>query len=194
VKLYLDGDFPQNRPRIQLIPIFQHPSLDENGFFKNESNEGLLKWSLHKNIGRILYELVCSLVQNPPIFRGSQPRTNKSTIQSNNPSINVKNESTVVVVPIPSSFPEVNALSEEELLELLNNESKLDEFIEKLKPTETIKVKTDLYENNQKSKDDNAALQKKEVDILRQEIDMSKQEYDILQNEVMDRKSKKKII
>jgi len=157
------------------------------------AHDNLARWSVQASLGKMIYEIVQKLMQEPPQILQTIPTTPQPTgypsyLPSNSqppvknapyqqPSLtnsgkgipDVKTHTPLPV--IPSSFPEVEAKSTQELSQMLNDETEFNRFFESLSAVQTMKkVRDDLRIANEELAKKNLAKEA-EVDRVRRELE-----------------------
>ena len=62
VTVTLPEQFPYQPPVIQCVPPVMSPHTDSNGYMRPSAHEGLLRWNVQNNLGKVVYEVVAGVV------------------------------------------------------------------------------------------------------------------------------------
>ncbi|KAK9888545.1 hypothetical protein WA026_000792 [Henosepilachna vigintioctopunctata] len=142
----LGNDFPNEKPLIKIIPVIIHPWVNKDGDII--SAPGLLNFTVHSDLGRVVQAIIREFERNPPPLAseyGGNPVVSPSL-----PTSDVEKSSPTYLMNFPSSsnfsslgqiaanssisvqglyFPELNKLSIKELKSLNENIDKQDNFL-----------------------------------------------------------------
>ncbi|XP_022899918.1 vacuolar protein sorting-associated protein 37A [Onthophagus taurus] len=143
----LTADFPNEKPILKIIPFVVHPWVNGDG--EITSAPGLLNFTVHSDLGRVVQAVIREFERNPPPLVSEQ--LNNSNITSPtvpmgeidnmgrvSPNYHLNYVNRLSFSPPTSSgfqtiaFPELNNLSLDELQFLNENEDRLEEFLENL--------------------------------------------------------------
>ncbi|CAG9825082.1 unnamed protein product [Phaedon cochleariae] len=150
LKVSLGKEFPKEKPILKIVPVIIHHWINEDGEVK--SAPGLLNFTLHSDLGRVVQAIIREFQRSPPPLASnnstnivsptipingeirSSPINYQSfpAVQSLSPPtpMTLSNNSQL---PHPSlAFPELLNLSLEELNFLNENSDRQDEFIDDL--------------------------------------------------------------
>ncbi|XP_030751140.1 vacuolar protein sorting-associated protein 37A [Sitophilus oryzae] len=147
LKISLSHDFPVEKPVLSVSPMVYHPWVNENGVIT--SAPGLINFSVHSDLGRVVQAIIRDFQRNPPRLAA-----NNNVISSNIPilgsadnrgSPNFQSRSSLSPPNDPtgqyqrknntaSPFLDLNNLTVEELKFLNENDDRLMEFIEDIPP------------------------------------------------------------
>ncbi|XP_054264315.1 vacuolar protein sorting-associated protein 37A-like [Macrosteles quadrilineatus] len=145
----LGPDFPLEKPVLKIVPAVQHPWVTENG--EVTGAPGLLNFTVHSDLGRVVQAIVRELELRPPPLLGgtvSPPCTQRVDISGPMSPNNYGYSGTPPGVPgfsnyrpsmlqnpakhMSVAFPELNSLSVAELEQLNSSADYLDEFVDSL--------------------------------------------------------------
>ncbi|KAF5298331.1 hypothetical protein FQR65_LT01109 [Abscondita terminalis] len=194
LRVLLTQDFPNDKPILHLTPVIAHPWVNSEGDII--SAPGLLNFTVHSDLGRVVQVIIREFERNPPPLLQDQSGANKTspsvpnlgkfeprklrscdfvilgleteTMGRGSPSYSY-NYNTVRSFSPPMQhmmnssivFPELNALSLDELHFLNNCTERQEEFIDNLPQVKELnKTIDDLISNIEELADSN--LSKKE--------------------------------
>ncbi|XP_050302671.1 vacuolar protein sorting-associated protein 37A isoform X2 [Anthonomus grandis grandis] len=135
LRVTLGSDFPKEKPVLEITPPVFHPWVNEKGFVT--SAPGLLNFSPHSDIGRVVQAIIRELQRNPPPLASE---CGSSNIDAEKISPSFSNYSFSSPTPkntvnsrhYSSMFPNLEQLSLDELRFLDESEDQQDEFIDEL--------------------------------------------------------------
>ncbi|CAH0558209.1 unnamed protein product [Brassicogethes aeneus] len=141
LNVLLGSEFPKEKPKLKISPVVIHPWVNAEG--EITSAPGLLNFTVHSDLGRVVQAITREFERNPPplighdnkkmspcnsVLDGEHSRTSPSF-----PTLPViKSFSPPSHTPITSQFPQLNHLSIEELQFLKENADRQQEFIEEM--------------------------------------------------------------
>lgn len=70
LKISLANDFPKEKPILSITPSIIHPWLNENGIIT--SAPGLLNFTIHSDLGRVVQAIIREFQRNPPRLAASK--------------------------------------------------------------------------------------------------------------------------
>lgn len=115
----LDPEFPYKTPKLWLEPNLAHPWIEEGKITKFP---GLVNFTVNSDLGRVAQAIIREFEKKPAVLANSAP---------------------TVPVQIQSNIPELNDLDYSQLVELLNDDSHLDDFVEELRPIKALNAALD---------------------------------------------------
>lgn len=132
----LGHDFPQEKPLIKISPVVYHPWVNSEGDVI--SAPGLLNFTIHSDLGRVVQAIIREFERNPPPLYGNYSG-NSAVMTKNSTSTSPIQYSPAAYSP-PSLlkpninnyglfFNELKALTNDELLILNENIEKQDELL-----------------------------------------------------------------
>lgn len=143
----LGKDFPQEKPKIKIIPRILHHWVNAEG--EVTSAPGLLNYTVHSDLGRVVQAIIREFQRTPPplgtnasgnnIMSPSIPIPTLDTEKLNSHNFpnhynNLNSFSPPAKMPILATrsvvFPELNNLSLNELKILMENEDRQQEFLD----------------------------------------------------------------
>ncbi|XP_077302323.1 vacuolar protein sorting 37A [Arctopsyche grandis] len=151
LEVVLGSNFPQEAPVLSVRPLIIHPWVAEDNC-SIVSAPGLINYTIHSDLGRIVQAIIRELEQNPPKLLEETPpnrsevdlNLNQQNISQNSTAHNSPSLSVASPVKVPA-FPELQSLSIDELNNLTNSVDLQDKFIEKL--PQTVEVDTIIQEH-----------------------------------------------
>lgn len=177
----LTPEFPNDKPFLRISPVVVHPWVNADGDIT--SAPGLLNFTIHSDLGRVVQAIIREFARNPP------PLTNDQAVTSpSGPSLGLESDTMGRSSPIYSYsysnmapvqqathqsmvFPELNSLTLDELQFMNECVERQAEFIDNLPPTKEInKAIDDLISNIEELADSNLA-KKEHFDYLNKEIE-----------------------
>lgn len=106
-------------PKLTLEPCLVHPWVDGNGEIKSP---GLVNFTVNSDLGRVCQAIIREFEKKPPQL------------------VSVPS----VPVLAQSNIPELDGLDPRQLLELLNDEQYLEDFVEELSPIKALTAELDV--------------------------------------------------
>lgn len=113
-------EFPYKTPKFFLDPNLHHNWI-ENGEIVHFP--GIINFTINSDLGRVCQAIIREFEKNPAELASTQP---------------------VVPVLVQSNISELNSLEPHQLLELLNDEQYLDDFVEELAPIKALNAELDV--------------------------------------------------
>lgn len=143
LQILLSNEFPNEKPTLKISPGIMHPWVNTDA--EIVSAPGLLNFTVHSDLGRVVQAIIREFERNPPPLAVNHVSTSspimfcRGNVSSPNYSVSTVNSySLPPLVPSNSSasnaivFPELNGLTLEDL-QLLNEKiDKQDEFLENI--------------------------------------------------------------
>lgn len=136
VSVALPEQFPYQPPVLQVVPPVASPHLDASGYVRASAHEGLSRWNVQNNLGKVVYEVVAGViapaappasnnksspslypvgVQSPPPPPPPDYGTAVEASKSRGSASAAAAADKIVAVDVPTSFPEVDSKSVDEL-------------------------------------------------------------------------------
>lgn len=116
----LEPEFPYKVPKLKVEPSLVHPWVEANGEILKFP--GLVNYTINSDLGRVCQAIIREFEKKPPEL-ASLPS---------------------VPVLVQSNIPELDGLDSRQLLELLNDEQYLDDFVEELSPIKALNAELDV--------------------------------------------------
>jgi ESCRT-I complex subunit VPS37 len=146
IHVSLSNEFPNEKPLLTISPAIVHPWV--NAESEVVSAPGLLNFTIHSDLGRVVQAIIREFERNPPplkndcstanITPGSAITSPTVPIRDNersSPNYSaINNFSSPTHLPKRLVFPELNKLTTEELEFLNNNVDRQQEFLNDLPP------------------------------------------------------------
>ncbi|KAJ8939181.1 hypothetical protein NQ318_017078 [Aromia moschata] len=145
LKVILGKDFPKEKPTLKVLPVVIHPWV--NGHGEVTSAPGLLNFTIHSDLGRVVQAVMREFQRTPPPLALNHSNSVVSPISDNEKRaspINYQSFPSIKSFSPPthisqsnftyqsSTFPELALLSLEELQLLNENDDRQDEFINEI--------------------------------------------------------------
>jgi len=192
MRISLQRDFPYQPPSLQIVPQVSHKFVDPQMNVVPQVHEKLAVWSVHTNLGKTVYEVVQKFVQDPPQILGQLSATNLNGYSEMPPAYGnaantTTNSNSTPVPSIPSSFPDLDNKTGEELNEMLSNEDLYKDFFDNLEGVKNMRqLRDELRDGNEELAKKNIA-RGQEIDDLRKLL-QDKQEEVKQQRQELERK------
>lgn len=137
ITVLLGPNFPNERPRIVATPPVQHHWCNANG--EIDKAPGLLNYTPHSDLGRIVQAITREFEKFPPPFISENPQSSPERDASN-----VENtKSPTISSASECNIPELSKLSLDELKKLDSDPEFFDDFIEELSVVQTLNNELD---------------------------------------------------
>jgi ESCRT-I complex subunit VPS37 len=171
LRVMLSPNFPMDPPQLQLYPHGPHGALTNTGLVTPAAHAQLepRQWSMHANLGKVVYEVTRHFAASPPLLSNSQNQTSQTgqNVQQNSSfsAASATSTSTTTATrtagglelpPLPDEFEELRGKNDAELGELLRDEQLFDAFFETLECVKTMRtIRADLVRGNEELARDN---------------------------------------
>ncbi|KDR10569.1 vacuolar protein sorting-associated protein 37A isoform X2 [Zootermopsis nevadensis] len=140
IQVSLPPEFPLEKPVLKVSPQIDHPWVNEQ--CKVVSAPGLLNFTVHSDLGRVVQAIIREFERRPPPLVGDAGGGTSTTHHTGQESCTSGRTSPPYMMLAFAqqqqqrvlSFPELLDLSAAELEHLSQSEDRLDEFIDKLPP------------------------------------------------------------
>lgn len=134
--VHLSHYFPLDKPILKVFPSINHPWVDSTGS-EIISAPGLLNFSRHSDLGRVVQAVIRELQLRPPLITGNTlpnvPSYNSSYAPTSQQKLHHKPaQSLTKQVNVPSNMPDLSKLSLLELKLLNENDDYLEAFVKSL--------------------------------------------------------------
>lgn len=174
LRVLLTPEFPNDKPILQITPTVVHPWVNTDGDIT--SAPGLLNFTIHSDLGRVVQAIIREFARNPPPLTTDQSVTTSSghepdTMGRSSPiyTYNYSNVQHAIVQSM--TFPELNTLSLDELRFMNECVERQEEFVDNLPQTKEMnKAIDDLISNIEELADSNLA-KKEHFERLNKEIE-----------------------
>ncbi|KAK5646885.1 hypothetical protein RI129_005349 [Pyrocoelia pectoralis] len=174
----LTPEFPNDKPILQISPVVVHPWVNTDGDIT--SAPGLLNFTIHSDLGRVVQAIIREFARNPPPLTTDQSVTTPSgpnlghepdTMGRSSPIYTYNYSNIQHAISQSMTFPELNTLNLEELQFMNECVEQQEEFVDNLpQMKEMNKGIDDLISNIEELADSN--LSKREhFERLNKEIE-----------------------
>ncbi|XP_055844700.1 vacuolar protein sorting-associated protein 37A [Episyrphus balteatus] len=144
LNVQLGKNFPTEKPKIIVSPLVQHHWVNSNGF-DVENAPGLLNYSKHSDLGRVVQAIIREFEKFPP------PLLSTNEVSPNASAGSSKDGSPLDNLTIPSNtdhdLPNLSAMSLDELKKLDTDPEFFDDFIEEMSVVQHLNEELDSMIN-----------------------------------------------
>eukprot|EP00041_Stephanoeca_diplocostata_P031744 m.996476 g.996476 ORF g.996476 m.996476 type:complete len:326 (+) comp24019_c0_seq42:228-1205(+) len=153
LKITLPGGFPASPPAIEVLPPCQHNWIDRQ--MQVIGCEAINNWNMHRNLGDAINTIRAELYNHPPVMNqnnfggdsGGPARVDHG--QGSGGDAGQVQSGTTDVPRMPIEFPELDAMSNEQLQEIANTDEAFVTFFNSLPHVVKLeKVEKELREEN----------------------------------------------
>lgn len=151
LQILLSNEFPNEKPTLKISPCVMHPWVNTEAEIL--SAPGLLNFTVHSDLGRVVQAIIREFERNPPPLAVNHNHASTSSpimfcragmnsvnVSSPNYSVSTVNSYSLPPQIVPSNssainsivFPELNGLTLDDLQLLNENIDKQDEFLENI--------------------------------------------------------------
>jgi len=177
LRIALLREFPYQPPTLQLFPPVIHKYVNQQQYLLPQIHEKLMQWNVHTSLGKMVYEVVQKLMQDPPQIAGTSSSQSSGMSygfsgQAAEPpppygSVAAAQPAHTPIPPIPDNFAELDSKSAQQLTDLLSDEDKFKQFFGNLDGVNTMRqLRDDLRVGNADIKTRQAAREQ-EIENLR---------------------------
>ncbi len=221
VTVTLPEQFPYQPPVIQCVPPIMSPHADSNGYVRSSAHEGLLRWNVQNNLGKVVYEVVAGVVapaapaaaSAAPVSAGPAPQAapyppppqygsisgtgpasavGSFAIGKESPTVAPRKPPAVEVPAIPVSFPEIDGKSAEELQRLVSDESELFLLLEDVEFYKGLNRLRDMSRDANVAQAEKNLARKPELDAAQRQLETMARELETLKQNYNEKLAKQK--
>jgi len=192
--VYLSKDFPNDKPSLKVLPVVLHPWVNRDGEIC--SAPGLLNFTVHSDLGRVVQAIIREFVRNPPHLANNDLAASPSIPIRNNDNSKISptfyqkfsppvqqtfqhiasNSLLNTYQPQTLAFPELASMSVEELQFLNECSERREEFLDNLPQSKEMKkTLEDLMTQIEELVDSNL-VKKEKIDELKQDVQLKVEE------------------
>ncbi|XP_069681970.1 vacuolar protein sorting-associated protein 37A-like [Periplaneta americana] len=162
----LSPEFPLEKPVLKVTPQIDHPWVNEQS--EIISAPGLLNFTVHSDLGRVVQAIIREFERRPPPLAGDVAVGTSTQQRVQEACTNGRASPAYVMPTFPLVYPQQRVLQFSELLDLTNaeleqlnqSEDRIDEFLDKLPPVQKLyKTVDDMITKNEELAKENLSKQ-----------------------------------